>query len=363
MLFLPAAALCCFLRALAAMATQLIQDDLTLSRRVGGYVSFNCRGTEQCDLPYVFWYQKRDTETFTLILYIRRDTGVIEKERYNHPQKDDFSAVNIQNGCKLQIQKVKLDHSATYYCSCYKDVPHRYGWYYIFGSGTTVIVTDEPVVKPVVSVYPAASRAHLEGKSALLCLASAMFPPLVQFSWKRQKENGPLEELPPVEGQQLEIRKSGCTASILLIHQQEKSKYKYRCNVRHEGGTVEAETEQEVSILPPSPTSLPPATSVPSQYLSTVEAQTVEAQTEQEVSTLPPAASVPSQYLSTVEAQTVEAQTEQEVSTIPPSASVLSQYQVKLLCLMYTQLIVKSLVYCCGLSLLMILRNKGPSTN
>ncbi|TDH06360.1 hypothetical protein EPR50_G00132540 [Perca flavescens] len=127
-----------------------------------------------------------------------------------------------------------------------------------------------------------------------------MFPPLVQFSWKRRKENGPLEELPSDEGEQLELRESGHTASILLIHQKENSKYKYRCDVNHEWGPVKAHTEQEVSILPPS---------------------------------------------------------------LPPAASVPSQYQVKLLCLMYTQLIVKSLVYCCGLSLLMILRNKGPSTS
>ncbi|XP_034744316.1 immunoglobulin lambda-like polypeptide 5 isoform X3 [Etheostoma cragini] len=166
-----------------------------------------------------------------------------------------------------------------------------YKYSYNFGSGTKLIVTDEPVVKPVVSVYPAAPRAPLEGKSSLLCLASAMFPPLVQFSWKRRREDGPLEEPPPAEGEQLEIRESGRTAAILMIHQKENSMYKYRCYVHHEGGTVEAQTEQEVSTLPP-----------------------------------------------------------------------LSQYQVKLFCLLYTQLIVKSLVFCCGLSLLMILRNKRPST-
>ncbi|XP_039671684.1 uncharacterized protein LOC120568324 [Perca fluviatilis] len=282
MLFLPAAALCCLCSALAAMAAQLIQEDLTLTRRVGGDVSFRCQGTEQCDSYYVYWYQKRDTETFTRILAIGKNNGDIEK-RYNNPQKDYFSAVNKQNGWELQIQKVKLDHSATYYCSCYKS-----GWWYlIFGSGTKLIVTDEPVVKPVVSVYPAASRAHLEGESALVCRASAMFPPLVKFSWKRRKENGPLEELPPAEREQVEIRESGCSASILLIHQQENSKYKYCCYVQHEGFKI----KQEVP------------------------------------------------------------------------ASVLSQYQVKLFCLLYTQLIVKSLVYCCGLSLLMILRNKGQSTN
>uniref|UniRef100_UPI0037E9206F immunoglobulin lambda-1 light chain-like n=1 Tax=Semicossyphus pulcher TaxID=241346 RepID=UPI0037E9206F len=156
-------------------------------------------------------------------------------------------------------------------------------WYFIFGSGTRLFVTDEQVVKPVVSVYPAAPRAHLEGKSSLLCVASAMFPPLVQFSWKRQKENGRLEELPSADGRLLKLRESGCTASILSIHQQEISSYEYRCYVQHEGGTVEAQTETEGSP---------------------------------------------------------------------------SQYQVKLLLLLYMLLIVKSLVYCCGLFVLTILRNK-----
>uniref|UniRef100_A0A8D0A0D6 Immunoglobulin heavy variable 6-1 n=1 Tax=Sander lucioperca TaxID=283035 RepID=A0A8D0A0D6_SANLU len=140
----------------------------------------------------------------------------------------------------LQMNSLKTKDTAVYYCAR-RDTYRRY---WIFGSGTKLIVSDEPVVKPVVSVYPAASRAHLEGKSSLLCLASAMFPPLVQLSWKRQKENGPLEDLLPAEGEQLVIRKSACTAAILLIHQQEKRKYKYRCYVRHEGGPVEAETQQ-----------------------------------------------------------------------------------------------------------------------
>ncbi|XP_042285189.1 uncharacterized protein LOC121908919 isoform X4 [Thunnus maccoyii] len=176
-------------------------------------------------------------------------------------------------------------------------------WYLIFGSGTKLYVVEQ-VVKPVVSVYPA---AHLEGKSSLLCLASAMSPPVVQFSWKRQKKNGTLEDLPPAEGEQLELREPGRTASILLLHQQENSTDKYRCYVKHEGGTVEAQTEQA---------SCPP---------------------EREPADLP--------------------------ALQQADLSFQSQYQVKLLCVLYTVLIVKSLVYCCGLSLLMILRNKGPSTN
>lgn len=108
--------------------------------------------------------------------------------------------------------------------------------------------SDEQVVKPVVSVYPAAaaSRAHLEGKSSLLCLASSMFPPLVQFSWKRQKKNGPLEELTPAQGEQLELRESGRSASIRLVDGDDLDKYRYHCYVKHEGGTVEDTVEDTV---------------------------------------------------------------------------------------------------------------------
>ncbi|KAG8003812.1 hypothetical protein GBF38_007793 [Nibea albiflora] len=250
MLFLPAAALCCLCSALVATAAELTQDDLTLTRRVGEEVSFSCGQTHQCDYSYVLWFQKK--ETFSGILAINMNDGKINSNE-NHPQKDDFSAERKQN-------------------------------------------VNEQVVKPVVSVYPAASGAHLEGKSSLLCVASAMFPPLVQFSWKRQKEDGPLVEVHHGDGEQLELRESGHTVSILLIQQHEDSTYKFRCHVKHEGDTVEAQIEQEV-----------PA----------------------------PAASCPP---------------EREPADLP----ALQQADL---------LIVKSLVYCCGLSLLMILRNKGPSTN
>lgn len=104
--------------------------------------------------------------------------------------------------------------------------------------------SGEPVVKPVVSVYPAASSAHLQGRSSLLCVASSMFPPLVRFSWRRREEHGSLEEKLPDDAEQLEFTESGRTASILLLHQQETSRYRYRCYVHHEGGKVEAPSEQ-----------------------------------------------------------------------------------------------------------------------
>uniref|UniRef100_A0A4W6CM93 Ig-like domain-containing protein n=1 Tax=Lates calcarifer TaxID=8187 RepID=A0A4W6CM93_LATCA len=165
----------CVSTALVAMAADLDQHQLSLTRRVGQSVSFSC-GTQLCGTNNIDWFQKKDTEPFRMILYISKD-GKVGKG-FNHPQEGDFTAVRAQSSSELKIETVKVSHSASYYCSCWKSGSH-----------------NKDIVKPVVSVYPAASRAHLGGKTSLLCLASGMFPPLVQFSWKRQEEDGNLVDV------------------------------------------------------------------------------------------------------------------------------------------------------------------------
>uniref|UniRef100_H2LR08 Ig-like domain-containing protein n=1 Tax=Oryzias latipes TaxID=8090 RepID=H2LR08_ORYLA len=172
--------------------------------------------------------------------YVFDQNSRVAYDGYGHPQKDDFSALKTQTGCELKINKVKVDHSASYYCICWSHSEKSFLQTEQKPSDCCVRTISAP--SPVVSVYPAASRVHVEGSSSLLCLASAMFPPVVQFSWKRQKNNGPLEDLTSEE--QLDLRESGYSASILLLHQQEDSSYKYSCSVKHEGGTVEAQTQQ-----------------------------------------------------------------------------------------------------------------------
>ncbi|XP_034469781.1 immunoglobulin lambda-1 light chain-like [Hippoglossus hippoglossus] len=263
MLLLPAAALCCLCSALVAMAAGPTQDQLSLTMRVGDRASFSCGGTDQCG--YIYWFQKKDTGTFRLILDIDTRSGDIDK-RYNHPQKDDFTAEREQNSWELKIKKVKPSHAATYYCACRKSGTRMF----IFGSGTKLFVTDTPVVKPVVSVYPAASKDALDRKSSLLCVASNMSPPLVQFSWTRQREG---EKPSPAEGEQLELREEGRTASIMVVDRDASYTYTYSCHVRHEDVTVEAPAEQVVCALPA------PTTPAPTTQILTTPAQTTPAQT------------------------------------------------------------------------------------
>ena len=99
------------------MAAELTQDQVSWTRREGENVTFRCTNTDQCG-DYIFWHQKKETKTFTVILRIDKSDGYLEKG-YKHPQKDDFSSVLKENSCELSLQKVKASHSATYYCFCY----------------------------------------------------------------------------------------------------------------------------------------------------------------------------------------------------------------------------------------------------
>uniref|UniRef100_A0A3B3CY35 Immunoglobulin V-set domain-containing protein n=1 Tax=Oryzias melastigma TaxID=30732 RepID=A0A3B3CY35_ORYME len=105
----------CVSAALVTMAAELIQEDLTLTRRVGQSVSFSCGGTEDKDK---YWYQKKEREPFKIILQIVKNNCKTNKG-YGHSQKDDFTGEKTQRGCELKINQVKVDHSASYYCSCW----------------------------------------------------------------------------------------------------------------------------------------------------------------------------------------------------------------------------------------------------
>ncbi|XP_056880017.1 uncharacterized protein LOC130520320 isoform X3 [Takifugu flavidus] len=171
----------------------------------------------------------------------------------------------------------------------------------ILGSGTRLVVSDAALVQPVLSVYPAASRDPLEGRTALLCVASDMVPPLVRFSWRRQRADSAVEESPPAHEEELQLREPGRITSIRLLDRDAVHTYKYRCSVQHEGGAVKAQSQQEVAPVPPSiPPSIPPS--------------------------VPP--------------------------SIPPSV-----LRMKLLSFVYTALMMKSLLSCCGISLLLFLTN------
>lgn len=103
---------------LVVIETQLIQEQISVTRRAGQSASMSCGGIDGCVSGlYVYWYQKKEAGTFEKLLYISLSGGT--PTRYSHPQKDDFSAHVQGNKCELTISSVQVSHAATYYCSCW----------------------------------------------------------------------------------------------------------------------------------------------------------------------------------------------------------------------------------------------------
>ncbi|XP_038869823.1 immunoglobulin lambda-1 light chain-like [Salvelinus namaycush] len=300
---------------IVSVAGQKLDQEISWTKTQGQAVSFSCKDNDQCT-TFVYWYQKKEGEPFTLILDIQKGNCAVDAS-YNHPQKNDFSATRMNNNCDLKIQSVKVSHSATYYCACYKGIFTVYG--YVFGSGTRLFVTDNTVRKPKVTVY---SESNPESNvNTLICLAGDMFPDLVKISWKMEDENGRAVEVPKAEGEQLEQREEGETTSMIIIDKEKMYRNKYICSVEHEGGP------QDVYMLKDKPTEAPP---------TTVAAPTCPFRND----------------------------TQQSQTLHLTDDSFPSTFSLNLASVVYTVMIVKSMVYCCGLSILLHHRRlgRGPST-
>ncbi|XP_038125858.1 immunoglobulin lambda-1 light chain-like [Cyprinodon tularosa] len=248
MLFLPAAALCCLCSGLVAMATELVQDRLSVVAKAKTTVSLKCSGTDNCEKKQVYWYQKTEKDPFRAVLRIDLTDGNVNN-RYSHPNKDDFTATKEKYGCTLVIKEVKVEHEGTYFCVCWKASGGSADKkYLIFGTGTKLNITDDKAKPPKVSLYSVAPELQQEGKQPLLCVASGMFPTDVQFSWKRKKAGSQEEPLPDEE--QLEIKESDRIASLRLVDRDPDSPYNYTCNVKHELKTEDLEPIVITQALP-----------------------------------------------------------------------------------------------------------------
>uniref|UniRef100_A0A3P9A9G0 Ig-like domain-containing protein n=1 Tax=Esox lucius TaxID=8010 RepID=A0A3P9A9G0_ESOLU len=296
-----------FLINLSSVSGQKLDQEISFTRTQDQSVSFSCKNTDQCG-SYIFWYQKKEGEPFNGIVSLQKVDCKVDTI-YNHPEKNDFAVVRKENQCDLKIQSVKEYHSATYYCACFQSGTH------IFGSGTTLYVTDKQVQRPTVTVFPA-SKHESDEKVILLCLAREMYPDLVKISWKIEDGSGHKEEVSVREKEELEQRENGQTTSMIIIDKRKADRNKYSCSVKHERGS------QDYPIPKEKPTESHPATmTVPNCPSSNY-----------------------TQVLNVTEGF---------------FKSMLSQ---NLASLAYTLMIVKSLVYCCGLALLLQLTKLRKDT-
>ncbi|XP_021475581.2 immunoglobulin kappa light chain [Oncorhynchus mykiss] len=335
----------------AAEAVNLHQEQLTVTKSSGKSGVIECRATG-FNTGNIHWYQQKDGEALKWILFMHKGGGKSTKD----PDFEDYQAEKAENSdiFTLTIPTLKTDHVATYYCASFDNHSNNCSSFPVqkttlqlsgpdltfssldlneqkddtflsriylecdsgsgtqeilqFGSGSKLIITDENQLrKPKVTVY-LAFKPEPNGKTTLLCLARDMFPDLVKISWKMEDENGRTVEVPKAEMEQLEQREEGQTTSMIIMYQG-KADAKYICSVEHEAGPEEADTSKgfssEQNVCSPSTNAMAPP------------------------------------YI--------------------PNATFQSMCSLRLASLVYTVMILKSMVYCSGLPLLLHHRNMGNS--
>ncbi|GAA6112227.1 uncharacterized LOC108267226, partial [Tachysurus ichikawai] len=77
----------------AVLEVTLVQKDLFWTKGEGKTVYISCKVTE-LSWDYVHWYQKKDGEALTRILYVKIGSSPVQDP--NHPEAKDFS-VRIQS--------------------------------------------------------------------------------------------------------------------------------------------------------------------------------------------------------------------------------------------------------------------------
>ncbi|XP_056157855.1 uncharacterized protein LOC130132860 [Lampris incognitus] len=185
----------------------------------------------------------------------------------------------------------------------------------LFGQGTRLYVTEEEPRTPRVGVYQA-STADGKGKSTLVCLVTDMHPDLVRISWKAERERG--------QSNTVEQRDHKSTTSMIQINKEELSQMDYTCSVQHQTGIKTVVIKSRV-VSTKGPTTVATPTHIPSSGVGTPQ------------------------------------DTANSSSVGTPQDTVVSFQsvcRVKLASVVYSLMIVKSIVYCCGLSLLLIHTNK-----
>ncbi|XP_019901113.1 immunoglobulin kappa light chain [Esox lucius] len=286
-----------FILVVTTEAVNLHQEKLTLTRTVGKSGVIECRATD-FSTSNIYWYFQKDGEALTRILFMHKGGGKPTRD----PGYDHYQAEKGEGSLyTLTIPSLSKDNAATYYCASFDT--HKI---LQFGSGSKLFISESQVRKPKVTVYPA-STPEPNGNTTLLCLARDMFPDLVKISWKMKDENGKKVEIPEREKIELIQTDNKQTTSMIIVDKEKADKY--ICLVKHEWGDTE------------------------------VTAKGSNQWREQDV----------------------------EETMIPQCRpgrneshdSFQSMFSLNLASLAYTVMIVKSLVYSCGLAVLLQLRNMG----
>ncbi|XP_039533739.1 uncharacterized protein LOC120482985 isoform X21 [Pimephales promelas] len=202
-----------------------------LVKAMGKTVYLPCKASGLSNSDYIHWYQIKDGEAPSRVLYISKE-GAVARDT-NNPQANDFN-VDKTKLYDLKLSDTKKSHAAVYFCAYWDSSDDRIKR---FGTGTRLIVTDQgkdTTKSPTLTAYLPTTKES--GKQTRICQATDMFPDLVKFNWKKKSNTGDWTDVS--EDNVVEQRNVDpvIVTSILIVDQYTAGEDLYQCTLTYEGG-------------------------------------------------------------------------------------------------------------------------------